>query len=97
MKKQTLHGINHHATAFLKGKLSIISSSQESCFLTADGVDLNAPEGEREELFISARQQGLTDMANTKNQAQSLPVFHPRTPAPYLGLLCPVMCQSVNG
>lgn len=43
--------MNHHATAFLKGKLSIISSSQESCFLTADGVDLNAPEGEREELY----------------------------------------------
>lgn len=50
-KEETLLGMNHHVTASLKGKVSIISSSQYSCFLTADGVDLNAPEGERGKLY----------------------------------------------
>lgn len=51
VKKQTLHQTNHQATACLKGKLSITCFLQWSCFLTVDGVDLNAPEVEREKLY----------------------------------------------
>lgn len=47
-----------------------------------------------ESLIISAWQRGPTDRAKAKHQVF---VLHLRTTAPYLQLLCPVMCQTEWG
>lgn len=47
-----------------------------------------------ESLIISAWQRGPTDRAKAKHKVF---VLHLKTTAPYLQLLCPVMCQTVWG
>lgn len=47
-----------------------------------------------ESLIISAWQRGPTDRAKAKHKDF---VLHLKTAAPYLQLLCPVMCQTVWG